>query len=117
MSFTDLSLPSSSEVRVRASSFSFHSIFDFEPRKSKRVAISFEPCWTAFNTSCRSTLLTTSNENSWAMGALYFGRGSAFSRHPELRRGSRGRRGYEPGRVECRVPLRRFARRDRRALG
>ena len=56
---------------MRASSFSFHSIFDFEPRKSKRVAISLEACWTALDTSCRSTLLTTSKENSWATGGFY----------------------------------------------
>src|SRR5512142_2018448 len=70
MSTTLFNLCSSSEERVSWSSFSFHSIFDLLPRKSKRVAISFEACWTAFNTSWRSTLETTSNELSWAMGIL-----------------------------------------------
>ena len=75
MSTTDFSLPSSSEVSVSSSSFSFHSIFDFEPRKSNRVAISLEACWTALETSCRSTLLTTSKENSWGMGGIAIGSG------------------------------------------
>src|SRR5215471_4710393 len=71
MSTTDLSLWALSEVSVRVSSFSFHSIFEALPRKSKRVAISLEACWTALETSCSSTRDTTSKENSWAMGAFY----------------------------------------------
>jgi hypothetical protein len=72
MSTTDFSLYSSSEVRTSSSSFSFSSIFEALPRKSKRVAISYDACCTAFETSWRSTLLTTSNEKSWGTGGFYF---------------------------------------------
>ena len=34
------------------------------PRKSKRVAISLAAWFSALSTSCRSTLLTTSNDES-----------------------------------------------------
>ena len=43
------------------------AISDFESLRSKRVWISFVACWMAFETSCRSILLTTSNELSLAM--------------------------------------------------
>src|SRR5579863_2408957 len=58
MSLTALSLYSSAECSTIASFSS--SIFDFESFRSKRVWISFNACWIAFETSCRSILLTTS---------------------------------------------------------
>src|ERR1700740_3745464 len=60
MSFTAFSLYSSAECRMIASLPS-KSIFDLESLRSKRVVTSFSACWMAFDTSCRSTLLTTSN--------------------------------------------------------
>src|SRR5262245_896361 len=66
MSTTDFNLWASSDVNVSASSFSFHSILDALPRKSKRVAISLEACCTALETSWRSTRETTSKEYSCA---------------------------------------------------
>ena len=35
-------------------------MLDFESLRSKRVVISFIACWMAFETSCRSILLTMS---------------------------------------------------------
>src|SRR5271169_400082 len=40
------------------------SIVDFEFFRSKRVCTSFSACWMAFETSCRSTLLTMSNDSA-----------------------------------------------------
>src|SRR5262249_6718977 len=71
MSTTDFNFPASSDVSVSAISFSSHSIFEALPRKSNRVAISLEACWTALETSWASTLLTTSKEKSWGTGQVY----------------------------------------------
>ena len=57
-----LILNSSEEVRTISSPVS--SMLELVPLRSKRVTISFMACAIAFLTSCRSTLLTTSNELS-----------------------------------------------------
>src|SRR4051794_27821217 len=88
MSLTLLSLFSSSEKNVNWTSFLFHSTRETLPLKSKRVDISLFAWFTAFSTSCRSSLDTTSKEKSSAIHHLLSKISEKFRRpfipHPEV---------------------------------